>query len=349
MDGYAMRAADTPGTLRLTGEQPAGAARNLRVEPGTIVRIFTGAPMPSGADAVVMQEDVTATGAEVRIAEAVEAGEFVRRRGGDVCEGQLLVAAGEPLTAPRIGLLCAAGVESVAVCRRPRVAVITTGDELRPPGAALQPGELYNSNGPMLAAQLGDCAVVAGIAHSPDDPSTLADVIRSFPDADALVLSGGVSVGDHDPVHDALRELGAEVGLWRVAVKPGKPFLFARLGGQFVFGLPGNPVSSFVTAHLFVRPALARMSGAAHPLPAFLQAPLGATVENSDTRRVLYMRAALRDGTAFPSPLQQSHGLASLAAADVLLRIPPGARCDAGQPVTTLLLNFGLTQLFNIY
>ena len=345
MDGYAIRAADTPGTLRLVGEQPAGAARALHVGAGEAARIFTGAPLPPGADAVVMQEDVVPDGTTIRVVEAAKAGEFIRRRGEDVCEGQRLVDAGEPLTAARIGLLCAAGVAGISVHRRPRAAIITTGDELRPPGGPLSPGELYESNGPMLAAQLASAADIAGTAHSPDQPAALAGAIRSFADADAIVLSGGVSVGAHDPVHGALRELGATVDLWRVAVKPGKPFLFARLGRQRIFGLPGNPVSTFVTAHLFVLPALARMSGSANPLPPDLRIPLGTAVANPDAR-VLYIRAALRENCAFPAPLQQSHGLASLAASDLLLRVPPRSRYGKGEIVTALPLNFELTQVF---
>ncbi|MGH8045614.1 MAG: molybdopterin molybdotransferase MoeA [Chthoniobacterales bacterium] len=346
MDGYAVRAADTPGELRVTGTQPAGAALPLHVGEREAVRIFTGAPLPSGADAVVMQEDVVSADGGIRIAEAAPPGEFIRRRGEDVCEGQQLIAGGESLTAARIGLLCAAGIDSISVHARPRVAIITTGDELRPIGEPLAKGELHDSNGPMLAAQLAPVAEILGTAHCGDDPAALADTLRKFATADAIVMSAGVSVGDHDPVHEALRQIGARVELWRVAVKPGKPFLHARLGAQHIFGLPGNPVSTFVTAQIFVRPALTRMAGSANPRPAALRIPLGTAVGNPSDR-VLYIRAALREGRAFPAPLQQSHGLASLAASDLLLRLEPGATCAAKDFVTALLLNFELTEVFN--
>jgi molybdopterin molybdotransferase len=341
MDGYALRAADTPGALRIVGEQPAGRARDLRVEGGEAVRIFTGAPMPRGADAVVMQEDVEAAGDIVRVPEAIPPGEFVRRRGDDVCAGQLLLAPGEPITAARIGLLCAAGLLEIRAGRRPRIGIVTSGDELRLPGEPLAPGELYQSNGPMLAAQLANRAEILGAAHAPDDPAAVAAAISGFAAADAVVLSAGVSVGAHDPVHEALRQLGAEVALWRVAIRPGKPFLLARLGAQWIFGLPGNPVSTFVTAHLYVRPALARLAGAeaSFATPARVRIPLGAPVANTDSRPH-YIRATQRDGVAFPAPAQQSHALASLAAADLLLRLEPGAHLDAGALIDAFPLNF---------
>lgn len=347
MDGYALRAADTPGFLRLAGEQPAGPARDLAVRPGEAVRIFTGAPLPPGADAVVMQEEVRAQPGRggIEIAAAVPPGEFIRRRGEDVCAGQRLLAAGEAVTAARIGLLYAAGLAEISVHRRPRIAIVTSGDELRPLGAPLAPGELHDSNRPMLAAQLAPGAEIIGTAQTRDDPAALAETIRGFASADAIVLSAGVSVGAHDPVHAALRQLGATVDLWRVAVKPGKPFLLAHLGRQILFGLPGNPVSSFVTAHLFVRPALARLGGSAHPTPPRVPIPLGAPVQNPGDR-TLYLRASWRNGRALPAPLQPSHGLASLAASDLLVRLEPGATHQAGELVPCLSLNFELTEVF---
>ena len=340
MDGYALRAADAPGPLKIVGEQPAGADRGLEIGEGEALRIFTGAPLPRGADAVVMQEDVEKGEAGILLSAAVAPGEFIRRRGEDVCEGQQLLASGDLLTAPRIGLLCAAGVTEISVHRRPRVVILTTGNELRAPGTALAAGELYESNGAMLAAQLSADGTIIGSAHLPDDPSALAAAIRSFSGADALVISAGVSVGDHDPVHAALRELGAKTDFWRVAVKPGKPFLFARLGPQRIFGLPGNPVSTFVTAHLFVRPSLAKLAGSGTPHPIHVPVPTAADVRNPDPARVLYLRAAWRDGQAHPAPLQQSHGLASLAASDLLIRLEPNAIHARGTTVDALPLKF---------
>lgn len=335
MDGYALRAADTPGELRIVGEQPACAARGLSVAAGETVRIFTGAPLPGGADAVVMQEDVSAHGDRVRVPDTVEPGEFIRRRGEDACEGQKLIDRGDAITPARIGLLHAAGLAAIKVHRRPRVAIITTGDEIRPPGATLQPGELHDSNSPMLAAQLGILAEIIGTAHCPDNPAALAATIRSFPQADAIVLCAGVSVGDHDPVHGALRELGAAVELWRVAVKPGKPFLFASLGRQKIFGLPGNPVSAFVTAHLFVQPALREFAGSRSPQPRAITLPLGADLANTSLR-THYVRAIRRDGHAWPASLQRSGNLVSLAGSEILLRLPPESEFRRGENVTAL-------------
>lgn len=341
MDGYAVRAADTPGALRLVGEQPAGVGRDLTVGPGETVRIFTGAPMPAGADAVVMQEDVSADGDVVRIGEAIPPGEFVRRSGSDVCRGQCLLGIGEAITPARVGLLCASGTQELRVHRRALFGVISSGDELRQPGEPLAPGEIFESNVPMLAAQLSGVATCFDTAHAPDDDRVLAERIRALSAADALILSAGVSVGEYDPVHKALRRLGAEVDFWRVAVKPGKPFLFARLGSQWIFGLPGNPVSSFVTAHLFVRPALARLSGAsaASAAPTRIRVPLATSIDNPGPRPH-YVRAVIKNGLACPAALQQSHGLSSLAASELLVRIPADAHLQEGDLVDALPITF---------
>lgn len=341
MDGYAVRSADTPGALRLVGEQPAGVARNLTVGRGETVRIFTGAPMPAGADAVVMQEDVSADGGIARIGEAIPVGEFVRRSGSDVCRGQRLLGIGEAITPARIGLLCAAGIQALKAHCRARIGIISSGNELRQPGESLAPGEIFESNVPMLSAQLAAVATCIGTAHSPDDDLVLAERIRALSAADALILSAGVSVGEYDPVHEALRRLGAEIDFWRVAVKPGKPFLFARLGTQWIFGLPGNPVSSFVTAHLFVRPALARLSGAspASAAPARIRVPLATSIDNPGPRPH-YVRAAIKNGLACPAALQQSHGLSSLAASELLVRVPADARLQEGDLVDALPITF---------
>jgi molybdopterin molybdotransferase len=341
MDGYAVRAADTPGALRLVGEQPAGIARALTVGQGETVRIFTGAPMPAGADAVVMQEDVEADGDIARIGEAIPPGEFVRRSGSDVCRGQRLLGIGEPITPARIGLLCASGIQQIKVHRKAQIGIISSGNELRQPGERLAPGEIFDSNVPMLAAQLSGVANCIDTAHAPDDDCVLAERIRALSTVDAIILSAGVSVGDYDPVHEALRRLGAEVGFWRVAVKPGKPFLFARLGSQWIFGLPGNPVSSFVTAHLFVRPALARLSGAsaASAAPARIRVPLATPIENPGPRPH-YVRATIKNGLACPAALQQSHGLSSLAASDLLVRVPADGHLQKGDLVDALPITF---------
>ena len=274
MDGYAVAVDERLGKLpagtrlRVGGEQPAGLDRGLRVEPGGAVRIFTGAPVPAKTGAVVMQEDVERTGDEIVLKETVAHGEFVRRAGGDLARGQRILAVGERLTAGRLALLASQGLSQVAVHRRPRVAVLATGDELRAPGEPLGPGEIYESNGVLLAALATAAgAAVTVLPRARDDRADLdAKLSRGLDAHDALVIAGGASVGERDFVKERLAAAGVALDLWRVRVRPGKPFLHGRAAsaaGAHVFGLPGNPVSAFVTFLLFVRPALLRMAGAA--------------------------------------------------------------------------------------
>lgn len=337
MDGYAIRAEDAAKELLVTGEQPAGRDRGLRIGAGEAVRIFTGAPIPAGATAVVMQEDVERTGDRIRILGEVAAGEFLRPRGGDLCAGQTVLRAGDRITAARIGLLLSAGIPVIDVHRLPRIGIVSTGDELLPPGADPGPGESIDSNSPMLAAMFGNDGIIHATRHSPDDPAILADTLRSLANADVLVLSGGASVGDHDPVHAALDRLGAERLFWQVDIKPGKPLLFARWEHRLVFGLPGNPVSSFVAATLFVRPALLRLAGSCHEtaIPERLSIPLAFPVSNPG-HRPHYLRGIVRNGLFHPAPVQQSHGLAALAAANAIARVEAGMTLPAGSPLPVL-------------
>lgn len=347
MDGYAVRVADAPvgAVLPVAGEQPAGRDLGLALAPGTAIRIFTGAPIPAGAEAVIMQEDVrpAADGATIAIAEAPEPGEWIRRRGADVCAGQRLLAAGSPLTPARIGLLASQGLVTVPVWPRPRVGVVTTGDEVvePAPGASLAPGQLYNSNGPMLEALAAAAGAVARRWHAPDEPDRLRRVLGEALEAsDCVVVAGGVSVGARDFVKEGLAGLGVRADFWRVRIKPGKPFLFGHRDGErpvAVFGLPGNPVSAFVTWHLFVAPALARRSGAApepgHPLglpPVWgrLERPLA---NPGDRPHYLRLRIDPATGAFTPSGLQQSHALFGLSRADVLLRLEPEQSLPAGE------------------
>lgn len=341
MDGYAIRARDTAETLRVTGEQPAGADRGLRVGDGEAVRIFTGAPIPTGATAVVMQEDVERTDDRIRIRSEVAIGEFLRPRGGDLCAGQTILRVGDRITPARVALLLSAGVEEIEVHRPPRIGIVTTGDELVPPGAEPGPGEAIDSNGPMLHAMFESLGTVCETRHSPDDPAVLAHTLRALADVDVLVLSGGASVGDHDPVHDALDELEAETVFWKVDIKPGRPLLFARWGHRLVFGLPGNPVSAFVAATLFARPALLRLSGADRQasLPKRTPIPLASPVSNPD-HRPHYFRGTIHDGRFHPAPVQQSHGLAVLAASNALARVDSGATHRAGFPLPVVFITF---------
>ncbi len=266
MDGYAVVAnsAGKNARLKIAGEQPAGVSKNLSLSAGKTIRIFTGAPMPIGADAVVMQEETQREGDFVLIqAEQISVGDFVRKAGADLAVGQQIVKRGDRLRPATLGLLASQGIESVRVGAQPRVAIVTTGDELAAPGQQLRSGEIFDSNGLMLASLAAKTGMeVAMRRHCPDNFATLCTTLRDAVHQDAVIISGGVSVGEHDLVREALREIGAEIDLWRVAVKPGKPFLFGKRDRCLIFGLPGNPVSTFVTFLVFVRPALLQMMGA---------------------------------------------------------------------------------------
>jgi molybdopterin molybdotransferase len=351
MDGYAVHAEDCGQTdrwLRVIAEVPAGVdpaggeADAAVVAPGQVVRVFTGARLPPGAAAVVMQEDVVVDGDVVRLAEPARAGEFIRRRGADVCEGQRLLSAGDRLTPARLGLLASQGMSAVPVVARPRVGVLTTGSEVVVPGRPLpHPAALYNSNGPMLCALTRAQGGVVAAAHAADDLVALTEALGAALDAcDMVVLAGGVSVGKHDYVKPALAALGWKPDLWRVAVKPGKPFLFAERGGRCVFGLPGNPVSAFVTFHLFVAPALRKWQGAAEAewSPPGVPATLAAPVENRGDRPHYVRGSVEADGRFQPAGLQESHALFSLSRANALVRVPPGVAWPAGSAVRLLPL-----------
>ena len=237
MDGYAVVASSCKkgGRLRVIGEQPAGPDRKLRVSDGEAVRIFTGATLPQGADAIVMQEDVTRDGTDISLNVDVEAGEFVRRRGCDLAEGQMILARGERIRAATVALLASQGFADVIVGGKATAAVISTGDELVKPGEELQAGQIYDSNSALLSALLQRCGVSAtAVEHCRDDRESLDDAIKRGIKNHVLIISGGVSVGEHDLVKEALRELGAKIEIWRVAVKPGKPFLFGWFESETV-------------------------------------------------------------------------------------------------------------------
>ena len=323
MDGYAVVASScTKGArLRVTGEQPAGRDKQLRVSPGEAVRIFTGAPIPQGADAIVMQEDVTRDGNEILINTDVEVGEFIRRRGCDLAEGQKILAAGERIGPATLALLASQSFAEVMIGGEVKAAILTTGDELVKPGGKLEAGQIYESNSSLLNALVQRCgAIVKSEEHCRDDRERLTEAIKRGIENNVLIISGGVSVGKHDLVKDALRELGAQIDIWRVAIKPGKPFLFGQLNQCAVFGLPGNPVSAFVTFLQFVRPAILKMMGSTNlDLP---QLPAKLTVDlTNDSDRAHYIRGRLEHGKFAPVGRQESHALFGLSQSNALLRL----------------------------
>ncbi|MCW0221000.1 MAG: molybdopterin molybdotransferase MoeA, partial [Prosthecobacter sp.] len=320
------------------GEQPAGRDLGLHCPPGHAIRIFTGAPMPSGADAVIMQEDVQRTGTHIQCQDPVLPGENIRRAGADLCIGQFILRRGDLITPGKIGVLASQGLASLRVHSAPRVAVISTGDELQPPGQPLQPGHIYNSNGLMLQAMLAAQGIHDTIAiHCADDlATTIATLRQALAENDILLLSGGVSVGDHDQIKPALQALGITPDLWRVKVKPGKPFLFAQQDHRFIFGLPGNPVSSYVTYQLFVRPALQAWMGHPDPQPTRVPAQIHTALHN-DGNRPHYLRGIFKDGHFTVQGLQQSHALFALSQANALLRLEPDQQVTPGQTLEVLL------------
>ena len=367
MDGYAIvaSACKKGDQLRVVGEQPAGADRKLRVSDGEAVRIFTGATLPQGADAIVMQEDVTRHGTDITVNVDVDTGDFVRRRGCDLAEGQMILAKGERIRAPTVALLASQGLADVIVGGKATAAVISTGDELVKPGKELRPGQIYDSNSVLLSGLLLRCGVSATtVEHCSDDRQSLGDAIKRGIRSHVLIISGGVSVGEHDLVKEALRELGAKIEIWRVAVKPGKPFLFGQIeqdapsakssqrsarsrprsrtrsAGEgsvaasncFVFGLPGNPVSVFVTFLQFVRPAILRMMGATNLNLPQVPAKLAFGLTN-DGDRPHYLRGRLEHEKFTPIGRQESHALFGLSQSNALLRVAVGQSLKADEIV----------------
>lgn len=355
MDGWAVRAADivpasadAPVTLRRIGESAAGHAFAGTVGAGEAVRIFTGAPLPAGADAVVMQEDCEDAGDRVRVGRAVPAGRFIRPAGLDFTAGEDVLPKGRLLTARDVALAAAANLPWLRVHRRPRVAVLATGDEIALPGDPLGPSQIVSSNA------LGLCALVTsqgGLAHNlgvaKDDPEHLAAMAAGAAGCDLLVTTGGASQGEHDHVRDVLG--GLSLDFYRVAMKPGKPLIFGTANGVPLLGLPGNPVSTGVAAVLFLVPLLRHLQG----LPAenaTLMARLGAPLKANDDRTD-FLRATLSPGpdgepVATPFPRQDSAMMSRLAQADALIaREPRATAAAAGERVTVIPLSGGVLSL----
>ena len=340
MDGYAVVAAacEEGKAQRVIGEQPAGIDRALEIKASEAVRIFTGAPIPAGADAVVMQEDVRVDGETIFVNTKVEPGEFIRRRGCDVSEGQKIVEAGTRLRAQTLALLASQGLGEVEIGATARVTIVSTGDELVKPGGTLSAGQIFDSNSMLLQTLVEKTgATVAGVRHCPDNATPIEAALRDGLQFEVVIVLGGVSVGARDLVKPALNAVGAETDLWRVAVKPGKPFLFGRANGCFIFGLPGNPVSAFITFLLFVRPAILRLMGARDEelLLRHFPAILTGDVQN-DGDRPHYIRGQLRDGRFTAVGRQESHALFGLSRANALLRVAPGESFSAGQTVPVI-------------
>ena len=339
MDGYAVRFDDLDTPLTLIGESAAGRPFAGSLGAGETVRIFTGAALPAGADSVLVQEEAARTDHIVRRdGEGPVRGGNIRRAGLDFSAGETLVEVGERLTAARIALAAIAGHGTLSVNRRLRIAIVATGDELVTPGSTLDPDALPEANGVMLAALLGDLPVdIVDLGILPDRLDTIVAAFETV-DADLLVTTGGASVGDHDLIRPALEAAGGTLDFWRIALRPGKPMLAGRLRESIVLGLPGNPVSAFVTATVFLRPLIAHLCGARDPQPRSIVATLGETLPAND-RRQDYLRAKARDGRVFAATRQDSSMLRTLAGADCLIvRAPLAAAAAAGDSVEILPL-----------
>jgi molybdopterin molybdotransferase len=345
MDGYAVRAIDTASrTTRLLvlGRITAGSLPEGAVGPGEAIRIFTGAPMPPGADAVVPQEDVQIEGGSIAIARPVEAGAYVRPRGEDVRPGDRVLEVGHIIGPAEVGLLATLGWARVGVYRRPRVAILSTGNELADLGQEPAPGQIPNTNTYTLMAQTleaGGEPINLGVA--PDDLSAIEGRLHAARAADMLVSSAGVSVGDLDLVKSALERLGAELHLWRVSMRPGKPITFGSLHGRPIFGLPGNPVSAMVTFELFVRPALRQMMG--HPPFDRMRIVAAAAepISNPGHRRG-YLRVVLAPaGERYAARLTGDQGsaiLRSMVEGDGLAVVPGDTTIAKGGNVDVIVL-----------
>ena len=352
MDGYAVHADDVgrvPVELHIVAEVPAGAGFGGHVANGEAARIFTGAPIPAGTDTVVIQEDTERNGDRVRVLEAAPRGRYVRHEGLDFAEGEVLLTVGRRLTARDIGLLAAMNRPWLFVRRRPRIGILSTGDEIVMPGDPIGPHQIVSSNSLGLGAIVAACGGIAvQLGNAPDDSATLRRIAAAARGVDLLVTTGGASVGEHDLVREALAADGFELDFWQIAMRPGKPLMVGRYHGVPMLGLPGNPVSTCVCALLFLMPAIEKLSGAAATGAATATARLGAALGAND-RRQDYLRARLArvpDGTeeVFAFEVQDSSMMRLLSAADCLIVRPPqAAAVGVGENVPILRFPTGTT------
>ncbi|MBI3028948.1 MAG: molybdopterin molybdotransferase MoeA, partial [Candidatus Rokubacteria bacterium] len=349
MDGYALRAHDTreggPGSpveLQIVGTIPAGSVAGHPLGAGQVFRIFTGAPLPDGADSVIPQEEVQVQDERIRLRRPVAEGEFVRPRGEDLKAGETALEVGQVIGPAQIGLLATLGRSRALVFRRPRVAILSTGDEVVDLGGEVTQGKIPNSNSYALMAQVveaGGEPLNVGVAR--DRRESIEERLRWGLSADVLISSAGVSVGDYDVVREALRRLGAELHLWQVAMRPGKPVTFGSLGGRPIFGLPGNPVSAMVTFELFVRPALRKMAGHTALHRPQIRARALSPIPNPGGRRGYLRVTVSAEGGEYGARLTGNQGsavLTSMVSAAGLAVVPPDTTIPAGGSVPVILL-----------
>lgn len=346
MDGFAVRAADVsaasekvPIELRLLGVAPAGTIFESEVAAGCCVKVMTGSLLPAGADAVVMKEDMRSTGdSSIQILDRVRPWEHVRLRGEDVKRGEVIAQIGERITAGTLALLSSAGVAQVTVARRPRVAIVATGSELTEPGNPIRPGHIYESNRIMLAELIQKCGGQPTVFPLVEDnPGAIREHLEAaFNTCDAVITTGGVSVGEFDFVKEVFAQMGGSIDLWKVNIKPGKPFVLGSLGGKPLFGLPGNPVSAFVTFLLLVRPALLAMQGATHLALPSHPGILAAPMVNRGNRRHFMRVHVDASGSVRPVGLQASHAVGPLRRANALVDVAADSSLTAGSPVSVL-------------
>lgn len=341
MDGWAIRGAEMPGPWEVAGESSAGHPFDGRVGPGQVIRISTGAVVPYGADAVLVQEQCRVAGTALHFEGDPPSplDRHVRKPGLDFREGDVVLPRGMAITPGTIALAIAAGHALVPVFTPPRVAIVDTGDELVAAGAAPSLGQIPASNGPMLRALLGSTPCLVTMAGPVrDDPAVLADALAELADFDLVITTGGASVGDHDHVRPALEAIGAQVDFWRVAIKPGKPIMVASRGAQVIIGLPGNPASAFVTAHLFALPFVRALMGAGEPLPPRLRMACHSALAATG-KRAEFVRARFERGGVSILPVQDSGAVSTLAQANALIcRSPYAQPLAASDQVEVILL-----------